>query len=683
MQANYLTEEENKALQIMEEAELGGRKPQGWVRWLVFGLAVSWSLFQLYATYLGTLPDIVFRPAHLGFAFALVFLVYPYGKKSSRRQVPWADWILGLLAVGCAFYVLREGSNMIDARGGFGNRSDILFGSTAIVMLLLGAWRALGPAMPIIAMVFIAYALIGPAGMLKFSLPGALGNLHGGAQWKSVVNQLFMNTGDSIWGTALGVSATTVFVFVLFGALLDRAGAGKFFTDLAFSLLGGFRGGPAKASIIASALNGIVSGSSVSNVVTGGNFTIAAMKRSGYSPEKAGAIEVASSSNGQMMPPVMGAAAFLMADFLQIPYAQLIIMAIIPALLAYGTLLMVADLEAAKLGLRGLPRNELPSFGQTLRAGWHYLVPLTYMIWALVIAQISPERAALNTIFIMLPIIIAQEIVRYTRQGDALMGLRSGGQMILDGLETGARNMVGIAVATGVAGMIIGMVLITNLGTGLTELLEALSFGKIIIALVLAQLVSLLLGMGLPTTANYVVMASLIVPVLLKLAENNGIEVERVQAHMFAFYFGIMADSTPPVALAAYAAAAIAKANPFQTGVQGFIYELRTALLAYMIFFNAELLLVKEIGANNAVTWVSWPEGLWVTLTAFLGLTAFSGFTMGYLAGLLNWTQRILLLVAGLLMLPNSLLYDFIGLGLLTLVLVWQIGGRRKAKGAR
>jgi TRAP transporter 4TM/12TM fusion protein len=474
-----------------------------------------------------------------------------------------------------------------------------------------------------------------------------------------------------------------VFVFVLFGALLDRAGAGKFFTDLAFSLLGGFRGGPAKASIIASALNGIVSGSSVSNVVTGGNFTIAAMKRSGYSPEKAGAIEVASSSNGQMMPPVMGAAAFLMADFLQIPYAQLIIMAIIPALLAYGTLLMVADLEAAKLGLRGLPRNELPSFGQTLRAGWHYLVPLTYMIWALVIAQISPERAALNTIFIMLPIIIAQEIVRYTRQGDALMGLRSGGQMILDGLETGARNMVGIAVATGVAGMIIGMVLITNLGTGLTELLEALSFGKIIIALVLAQLVSLLLGMGLPTTANYVVMASLIVPVLLKLAENNGIEVERVQAHMFAFYFGIMADSTPPVALAAYAAAAIAKANPFQTGVQGFIYELRTALLAYMIFFNAELLLVKEIGANNAVTWVSWPEGLWVTLTAFLGLTAFSGFTMGYLAGLLNWTQRILLLVAGLLMLPNSLLYDFIGLGLLTLVLVWQIGGRRKAKGAR
>jgi TRAP-type uncharacterized transport system fused permease subunit len=269
------------------------------------------------------------------------------------------------------------------------------------------------------------------------------------------------------------------------------------------------------------------------------------------------------------------------------------------------------------------------------------------------------------------------------RQGDALMGLRSGGQMILDGLETGARNMVGIAVATGVAGMIIGMVLITNLGTGLTELLEALSFGKIIIALVLAQLVSLLLGMGLPTTANYVVMASLIVPVLLKLAENNGIEVERVQAHMFAFYFGIMADSTPPVALAAYAAAAIAKANPFQTGVQGFIYELRTALLAYMIFFNAELLLVKEIGANNAVTWVSWPEGLWVTLTAFLGLTAFSGFTMGYLAGLLNWTQRTLLLVAGLLMLPNSSLYDFIGLGLLTLVLVWQIGGRRKAKGER
>jgi TRAP transporter 4TM/12TM fusion protein len=597
--------------------------------------------------------------------------------------VPWADWVLGLLALVCTLYVLREGSSMIDARGGFGNPSDLRFGSLTIVMLLLAAWRALGPAMPVIALVFILYASIGPAGVFKTILPGALGQLHGGAKWTTIVNQLFMNTGDSIWGTALGVSATTVFVFVLFGALLDRAGAGKFFTDLAFSLLGGFRGGPAKASIIASALNGIVSGSSVSNVVTGGNFTIAAMKRSGYSPEKAGAIEVASSSNGQLMPPVMGAAAFLMADFLQIPYAQLIIMAIVPALLAYGTLLVVADLEAAKLGLKGLPRKELPVFGQTLRSGWHYLIPLAYMIWALVIAQISPERAALNTILIMLPIILAQELVlHYRKNRDLIMGLRSGSQMILDGLETGARNMVAIAVATGVAGIIIGMVLITNLGTGLTELLEALSFGKILIALVLAQIVSLLLGMGLPTTANYVVMASLIVPVLLKLAENSGMPVEKVQAHMFAFYFGIMADSTPPVALAAYAAAAIAKANPFQTGVQGFIYELRTALLAYTVFFNSELLLVKSIGPNNAIAWVSWPEGLWVTLTAFLGLTAFSGFTMGFLLGQLSWAQRVLLLVGGLLMLPSNILFDFVGLGLMAVVLGWQMieggaGGQR------
>ncbi|MDX2007355.1 MAG: TRAP transporter permease [Meiothermus sp.] len=685
---------------------MGGRKPAGWVRWLVFGLAVGWSLFQLYATYVGTLNDLYFRAFHLMFAFSLVFLVYPFGRRSSRRTVPWMDWVLGVVAVICAVYVISQYQQILEVRAGFGNRTDQLVGAATLVLLLLGAWRALGPAMPIIAMVFMLFAMIGPAGVFKFTLPGELGQLHGGATWNSVVNQLFMNTGDSIWGTPIGVSAETVFVFVLFGALLDRCGAGQWFTDYSYALLGWLRGGAAKASIVASALNGVVSGSSVSNVVTGGQFTISSMIRAGYSKEKAGAIEVASSSNGQLMPPVMGAAAFIMADFLQIPYASLILMAILPALLAYATLLVVADFEAAKMGMTGtaipgVPKNApyLVRFALSLAyafvqalpvlvRGLHYLLPIGYLFYALIVQELSPNRAALNTIFVMLVIIVVQELVVYLRSGrGAVLGLRSGGQMILDGLETGARNMISIAVATGVAGIIIGMVVITNLGTGLADILQALSFGNILIALVLAQIISLLLGMGLPTTANYVVMASLIVPVILKLAEQNDLAVYAVQAHMFAFYFGIMADATPPVALAAYAAAAISKGDPFKTGIEGFIILLRTALLAYMIFFTPGLLLIESIGENNVITWLPAGEAVVLTATAFAGLVAFTGFTMGYLNGPANWPQRILYLGAALLLLPDDATFDWIGVGIVVLVVFWQhfvnrAGGARPKAGS-
>lgn len=671
-QSAPLNEGEQKAIEIMEEVEFGGRKPQNWTRWLIFGLALAWSSFQVYATWVGVLDPLTFRAIHLAFAFALVFLVFPFNKNSSRKRIPWADALLAILGTATALYVVFEAQAIQEVRGGFGNDTDLWLGSAAIVLLLLAAWRALGPAMPLIALVFLLFAATGPGGVFKVTLPGALGQLHAGATWKSIVNQLFLNTGDSIWGTPIAVSAVTVFVFVLFGALLDRAGAGQFFTDLSFSLLGGFRGGAAKASIIASALNGIVSGSSVSNVVTGGNFTIAAMKRAGYPPEKAAAIEVASSSNGQLMPPVMGAAAFLMADFLAIPYSELILMAIIPALLAYGTLLVVADLESVKLNLRGLPRSELPRFWPTLVGGLHYLLPLGYLLWALIIANISPERAALNTLFLLGPVILIQEWVVGVRRGrGALAGLLSGGQMLIDGMVTGARNMVGIAIATAVAGIIVGMVLITNLGTGLTELLSAISGGNLIIALILAQLISLLLGMGLPTTANYVVMASLVVPVILRIAERANFEVLPVQAHMFAFYFGIMADSTPPVALAAYAAAAIARANPFQTGVQGFIYELRTSLLAYMVFFNSALLGVSSI-VDGKITWLAPGDLVWTVITAFTGLVLFSGATMGYLLGPVGWVGRIILIAASLLLIPANLTYDLLGLAVAVLVMGLQ-----------
>ncbi len=675
--------EADQAQQWVQEAELGGRRPTGWSRWVILALAVGWSLFQVWATWVGSLDALFFRAAHLAFAFALVFLVYPFSRRSPRDRVPLFDWVLGLTATLSAGYVMWQYKEMIEIRGGLANQTDLWVGSLTILMLLLAGWRALGPAMPIISILFMLFALTGPQGLLQGQLPGVLGQLHAGVQWRSLVSQLFMNASDSIWGTPIGVSARTVFVFVLFGAILERAGAGKWFTDLAFSALGGVRGGPAKASIVSSALTGVVSGSSISNVVTSGTFTIPAMRRAGYSAEKAGAVEVAASSNGQLMPPVMGAAAFIMADFLGVPYAALVLMAVVPALLAYLTLFILVDLEAVKLGLKGLPKSELPRFWPTLRAGLHYAFPLLYLLYSLLIQQLSPERAALNAIFLMIGVALLQELYRALRQGQGLWhGLGAFGRIVLEGFANGARNMVGIAIATGLAGIIIAVVLITNIGFGLTDLLQTLSGGNVLVALFLAQLISLVLGMGLPTTANYVVMASLVVPVVTKIAEQAGIDygsltfsgievpILKIVAHMFAFYFGIMADSTPPVALAAYAASAIARGDPFKTGVQGFVYELRTALLAYMVFFNPGLLL---IGVESLL------EGARIVATALLGLTAFSAATLGYLWGPAGWLQRLVYLAAALLLMPNNPGLELMGLGLLALGLASQGWMARRA----
>jgi TRAP transporter 4TM/12TM fusion protein len=384
----------------------------------------------------------------------------------------------------------------------------------------------------------------------------------------------------------------------------------------------------------------------------------------GYPPEKAGAVEVASSSNGQLMPPVMGAAAFIMAEFLGIPYATLILIAVVPALLAYATLFITVHLEALRLGLKGVPRAELPPLAPTLRSGFHYLLPLVYLIYALVALRLTPERAALNTIFLMALLIVLQEVWRAWRGGAGLgPGFLRGFRLLLEGLEAGARGMVGIALATGSAGVIVGIVTMTGIGFGLTDIVERLSGGNLILVLVLAQLTSLLLGMGLPTTANYIVMASLVVPVVLGLSEKAGYPVPPVAAHMFVFYFGIMADSTPPVALAAYAASAIARSDFWKTAVQGFVYELRTALLAYMFFFNPKLLLLGV---------ASWGEGLGIFLTALLGMTAFSASLVGFLHKPTNLLERAFLMAAALTLVVPGLLTDLLGLGLFGLVYLVQ-----------
>ncbi|MCL5964702.1 MAG: TRAP transporter permease [Deinococcus sp.] len=655
--------EDKRALEIVEDSELGGRRPLGLDRWIIAAVAISWSLFQLWATWSGTMDPIKLRAIHLAFALALAFLVYPYSRKSPRDRVPWADWLLAVLGAGGALYVVAEYYNITQIRGGLPNQLDTLMGSLLLLVLIAACFRVLGRALPIIASAFLLYAMIGPKGIFHISLPSWL-QLHAGYSWPQAVGQLYL-TSEGIWGTPIGVSATFVFLFVLFGALLDKAGAGHFLIQLAYSLLGTFRGGPAKAAVVASGLHGMVSGSSVSNVVTVGTLTIPLMKRVGYPAETAGAIEVASGSNGQLMPPVMGAAAFIMAQYLSIPYNQLIVYAALPALLAYATLFMVVHLEALRLGLKGVPRAELPSSVKVLRGGFHYLIPLGYLIYSLVIVHRTPERAAFNTVVLVAVLILLQEAWRAARGGSGLLsGLKDGLIKIVEGLEAAGRGMVGIALATASAGIIVGMVLITNLGYGLAQIVEALSGGNILVVLLLAQIISLVLGMGVPTTANYILMANLVVPVVLNIADPEGAnQTIKIATHMFVFYFGIMADSTPPVALAAYAASAIAKSDFWKTGVQGFVYELRTAFLAYMFFFNPALLLlgVKSFG-----------QGLEVAVTALFGMLAFAAGTMGFLHKRTNLLQRLMLLGAALALVVPGVETDILGAFLLLAVYLWQ-----------
>ncbi|TBH21757.1 TRAP transporter permease [Thermus thermamylovorans] len=647
---------------LVEESELGGRKPRGLAaRYLLFALGVAWSLFQLWATYTAQLDPIRLRAIHLAFALALAFLAYP-GRRGPKDRVPLLDWALAVLGALGALYVVLDYYGITQLRGGIPSDRDVFMGTLTLLVLFLAAWRVVGPALPLIATLFLLYALTGPRGLLPFTLPPWL-QLHAGSGWGQLMGQLY-TTAEGIWGVPLGVSATFVYLFVLFGALLERAGAGHYFIQAAYALLGHFRGGPAKAAVVASALTGVVSGSSVSNVVTTGTFTIPLMKRVGYPAEKAGAVEVASSVNGQLMPPVMGAAAFIMAEFLGVPYSQLILIALIPALLTYAALFVVVHLEALKLGLKGVPRGELPPVAATLRSGVHYVLPLLYLVVALVGLRLTPERAALNTILLMVLLLFLQEAYRGWRSGAGVgFGLLRGGRLLLEGLEAGARGMVGIALATASAGIIVGVVTMTGIGFGLADIVERLSGGNILLVLLLAQITSLLLGMGLPTTANYIVMASLVVPVVLELSAKAGLLVPAVAAHMFVFYFGIMADATPPVALAAYAASAIGKGDFWKTAVQGFVYNLRTALLAYMFFFNPALLLLGVEGF--------W-EGAFVVLSAFLGLVAFSAGLVGFLHKPTLPLERLALLAAGLVLVWPGLLTDTVGLGLVLLVYAYQ-----------
>ena len=696
---------------IVAEVDTGGRKPTGVSKKLVFSISLAWALFQLwyasplpYALNLGVVNDGQARIVHLTFAFLLAFTTFPARKSSPRDRIPVLDWFLAALGVAAAAYLLVF-YNAISLRPGLPTTADIVFSLIGVVLLLEAARRAVGPALAMIAALMLAYIFAGPW------LPGILA--HKGASLSRVSSQMWL-TSEGIFGVALGVSTNVVFFFVLFGSLLEKAGAGNYFIQLAFAMLGTFRGGPAKAGVVASGMTGMISGSSVANTVTTGTFTIPLMKRVGYSAVKAGAIECAAGVNGQLMPPVMGAAAFLIAEYVGISYADVVKHAFVPAFLTYGALFYIVDIEAAKKDMRGLPRSstapihhtlvralmticgiivlsgvvywgvgwtkdvlgdaaswvvgtglvlayvallwhkakhpdlphddpsqaivKVPDFYETARTGLHFLLPVVVLIWCLMIEQMSPGLSAFwGTMFLIFVMVTQRPLIAAFR-GEQHLGrrVRAGIGDLIAALEGASRNMTSVGVATATAGIIVGTVSLTGIGLVMTEIVETASGGNLMIMLLMTGFICLLLGIGMPTTANYVVVATLMAPVVVEVAQQNDLAVPLVAVHMFVFYFGLMADVHPPVGLAAYAAAAISGADPIKTGLQGFWYEIRTGLLPFIFIFNSELLLIDIGSAWNLIVVIG---------CAITAMGCFVAATQHWLITRNRWYETALLLL--------------------------------------
>lgn len=692
--------------------DVGARSPAGPMAAVIAGLALLWSLFQLWIASplpfilgFGVLNDTETRSIHLAFALLLAFLAYPAFKRSPRDRVPLMDIALGLVAAACAAYLFLAYSQLAQRPGNL-TTLDLVTACVGIPLLLEATRRALGPPLAIIALVFLVYSVAGPW------MPGLLA--HRGVSFTALANHQWITT-EGVFGIALGVSTSFVFLFVLFGALLERAGAGHYFIQLAFSMLGHFRGGPAKAAVVASGMTGLISGSSIANVVTTGTFTIPMMKRTGFSAEKAGAVEVASSVNGQIMPPVMGAAAFLMVEYVGIPYVEVIKHAFLPALISYIALIYIVHLESLKLGLQALPRanvakpwmqrligfafgaalisglslgvyyglgwlkpalgdaalwviagllalvylgllkiaasnpplphedpnmplEKLPETRPVLLSGLHFLLPVVVLVWCLMIERLSPGLSAFwGTVMLVIILLTQRPLLSWMRgdggevHGNAMDGLVD----LREGLIAGARNMIGIGIATAAAGVIVGAVSQTGVGLVLADLVEMLSMGNLLLMLVLVAVFSLILGMGLPTTANYIVVSSLLAPVVVALGQQNGLIVPLIAVHLFVFYFGIMADVTPPVGLASFAAAAVSKGDPIRTGITAFYYSLRTAALPFLFIFNTDLLLIG----------VDFWHGVLIFLIATVAMLIFAAGTQGFFLVRSRWYESLLLLL--------------------------------------
>jgi len=623
-----------------------------WQYWFIAAIAFSWSLYQMYIV-MDPGNSAHVRAIHLAFGIALAFSMHAASKNAKlKATITWYDFAImavGVVAVLYQWYAYRD----LAMRSGAWTQLDVIVGIATILVVLEASRRVMGLPLMVVAIVFLGYDYFGPY------LPDAIA--HKGASINKIIGQMVLTT-EGIFGVPLGVSASFVFLFVLFGALLDKAGAGEYFIKVSYTLLGRYDGGPAKAAVAASGMFGMISGSSIANTVTVGTFTIPLMKRLGFSSHKAAAVETAASVNGQLMPPIMGAAAFIMAEFLGLNYTDIVFAAFIPAFTCYAALFYIVHIEAKKHGLKGEDPSVLGRAWPIFIRGIHYLIPIFFLIYTLIILRQSAQSAAFSAILFLMIIMITQKPLKafFDKEKITMPMIMEGFADIGNGMVMGGKNMVSIAVATAVAGIIVGSVTLTGIGLVLAEVIDNLSGGYILSVLFLTAFVSLVLGMGLPTTANYIVMAALTAPIIMDLAASNGYVIPMIAAHMFVFYFGILADDTPPVGMAAYAAAAIAKSDPIVTGWQSFIYDIRTGILPFMFFFNNELLLIQGVDANDPNDPSKW---IWITnpfeialifLGAVLGMFAFTSVTQGFVLVKTTILERVALIaVIPLLMLPK------------------------------
>ncbi|MFP8833624.1 TRAP transporter permease [Hydrogenophaga sp. XSHU_21] len=700
--------------QLVADSDTGGRKPTGLTAGIIFAGAMLWALFQFwYASPLpfelgfGILNDTEARAIHLAFALFLAFLAWPAFKRSPRDRVPVVDWVLALVGAFAAAYLMLFYDELA-TRPGQPTTFDIVVASAGLLLLLEATRRAVGWPMAALAAIFIAYAMAGPW------LPEVLA--HKGASLNRLISHMWLTT-EGVYGIALGVSAGTIFVYVLFGALLDRAGGGNYMMQVSFAALGHLRGGPAKVAVVSSALNGMISGSSVSNVVSGGIFTIPLMKKAGYGGVKAGAIETMSSVNGQIMPPVMGAAAFLMVEYVGIPYSDIVKHAFLPATLSYIGLLYIVHLEALKLGMAPiiqtepkpwrvrLMRNLIGISGSiavvcaiyylilglkaamgavapyavgalvlglylfsvfqaarcpdlpddidvdnpkplqtwpTVRAGLHYLMPIAVLIWCLMIEVMSPALSAFWAVVVLIVLMLTQHpLIALFRGVGAPGAWRSGWDSVVGGFSDGSRNMIGIGVATATAGIIVGAITLTGLGLRMTEFVEFVAQGNVMAMLLFIAFVCLVLGLGVPTTANYVLVATLMAPVVVELGAQSGLIIPLIAVHLFVFYYGIMGDITPPVGLATFAAAAISGEDAIQTGIQGALYALRTVILPFIWIFNPQLLLIDVHSTAELIR---------VVVACTVAMLVFSALTMNWFRVRNHWWESVLLVIAVVLL---------------------------------
>ncbi|ABE43935.1 TRAP transporter permease [Polaromonas sp. JS666] len=720
--------------QLVKEVDLGGREPGGKIGLGLAALAAAWSLFQVwYASPLpfifgfGILNDTEARAIHLAFAIFLAFCAFPAFNHSSRTIIPWSDWLLALVGAFCGAYLFLF-YNQLALRPGSPTTMDIVIGVTGVAVMLEATRRAMGFGMLVTTGLFMAFVFLGPY------MPEVL--QHRGASLSRFISHMWLTT-EGVYGVALGVSVQFIFLFVLFGTLLDIAGAGNYMLQVSLATLGHLRGGPAKVAVVSSALNGIVSGSSVSNVVSGGIFTIPLMKRTGYSGVKAGAIEAASSINGQIMPPVMGAAAFLMVEYVGIPYAEIIKHAALPAVISYVALFYIVHLEALKYDLKPLVRERQPTWRQrvlgwalglsgtavavaavyyaitavqavaggmagwalavlagaayivlmayssrypgiaiddplapdiklplpwpTVRAGLHFFIPIVVLLWCLMVEELSPGLSAFWATATVMVMVVLQpfmlsvfrpnataEVVASSGQAEAMAfalqrqnhvvsALQRGVADLWRGLVLGARNMIGIGVACASAGLIVGVITLTGMGLMMTDFVELVSAGNVLVMLLLTALICLIIGAGVPTTANYILVATLMAPVIVELGGRSGLVIPLIAVHLFVFYFGILADVTPPVGLASYAAAAISGDDPNATGWQATWYSLRTTVLPFVFIFNPQILL---IGLG------SWVDVVLVCVTGVAASLLFAAATMKWFRTRCTWPEVAMLLLA-------------------------------------